>query len=55
MKDYIEDPVVPDENDPEVIHEINCSLKDLGVLPKDLPDPKDRAEYAAWLELNPDA
>ena len=42
----------PPEETPESKEEDWQSIKDLGVKPKNLRDPKDRAEYAAWLEAH---
>jgi|GEM_PF-6777602 hypothetical protein len=54
MLEYDGDPELGNEDDPAYMSEIFAEMKESGVLPSDLPDPKDQAEYVAYLASNPE-
>ena len=49
---YIEDPICPNEDDPDYRDEVFITMKSMGWKPEDLKDRKDQDEYAAWLETH---
>jgi hypothetical protein len=50
LEDWRDDPEPGDMNDPEYRNEIFLCLKEGGTTPEQLPDPKLRKQYEAWLK-----
>ena len=48
-REYIENPDPEDDEDPDYLDEIFETYKYMGWSPKKIEDPKEREQYAAWL------
>jgi hypothetical protein len=49
LNGYVEDPELPDENEPEFQAEMFQLFRMRGWTPEDIKDPKYAVKYAAWL------
>jgi hypothetical protein len=46
------EPEAIDEDDPEVENELFETMKEIGIKPSNLVDPRESARYGEWLKLS---